>query len=102
MDLRITRSLELAASLKQTLAEYAKKEDQLTRDIGGKRYATNRKYRDIVEQIKTKLAADLLEEESRFQEEENRVVKRFEGRRSRSQRAHDTRLRTLPNDARET
>ena len=49
IDLRVSRSLELLGALKQTVSDYAKKEEQLVRDLSNRRYAANRGYRDALD-----------------------------------------------------
>ena len=46
IDLRVSRSTELLASLQQVAADFAKREEQLTRDIRTRRHAVNRKLQD--------------------------------------------------------
>ena len=96
IDLRISRSLELLASLRETASRFAKREEELVRDLGARRYAVNRKYWDANEEREVRLAAELAATESHFKTEEERVRKFHEIRRARIQRVHGAVARLLP------
>jgi ABC-type multidrug transport system fused ATPase/permease subunit len=101
IDLRVSRSLELLASLRQTVADFAKREEQLTRDILTRRAATQRKLRDGIEKTEARMTAQLDESEEQFQTEETRIRDIHEKRRARIQRLHTTGIRDLPKRAKE-
>ena len=48
LDLRVQRSLELLSNLKQTAVRFAKKEDQLAKELTSRRYASNRTTQEAV------------------------------------------------------
>ncbi|MEI6534452.1 MAG: hypothetical protein WCN98_03850, partial [Verrucomicrobiaceae bacterium] len=87
MDLKISRSLELLHRLQQTTSEYAKREDQLTRDMLARRYALNRKHQEIITQIDSALTAQTDEMSARFHAESERIHMTCDNRRIKVQRA---------------
>ena len=101
IDLRPSRALELLARLQQTAAAFARREEQLNRDISTRRHTTNRKFRDATEQAENRLAARSEDSEARRQSEHERITALYEGRRSRVQRTSAAGLRKLPLRARQ-
>jgi len=102
VDLRTSRSLELLARLQQTTAAFAQREEQLTRDIATRRHATNRNFRDAIEQTEARLAALRAEADATLHAGQERLTALYEGRRIRAQRAGTAGLRKLPLRARQT
>src|SRR3954471_15731697 len=96
IDLRPSRALELLARLQQTASAFAQREEQLTRDLGARRHSTNRKFREGTEHAETRLAARSAEAEATRQSAQDRLTARYEGRRTRVQRASAAGLRKVP------
>ena len=97
-DLRVSRSLELVARLKQTITEFARQEEQLMRTLRTRRQSINWKHQETLEKTEAALAAEQAGVEERFVAEENRLRGRLENRRRRIERAraegvHDLRAR---------
>ncbi|MEA3213086.1 MAG: segregation ATPase FtsK/SpoIIIE, family [Chthoniobacter sp.] len=101
LDLRVSRSLELLARLRETALEFSKREDQLSRELSSRRYTTSRKFRDGIEKTESRLATQIVELETLFKEGEERVRSIFEARRARIQGARASGLRSLPKRAQE-
>lgn len=101
IDLRPSRALELLAHLQQTAAAFARREEQLNRDISTRRHTANRKFRDATEQADNRLAARGEDSEARRQSEHERITALYEGRRSHVLRASAAGLRKLPLRARQ-
>lgn len=101
LDFRISRSLELLARLKQTVAEFAKKEDQLARDLSGRRVAAARKNRDAMDKVEARLATLTADAEARFSGQEERIQAVYEAHRDRIQRVSSVGLRNVPRLARQ-
>ncbi len=98
-DLRVTRSVELLARLREMVSQFANSEEKLTREIATRRVAMNRKFRDAMERVELRLSAQTIEVETKSQEEEQRVTAIYEDRRARIQRAYTTGIRSLPKRA---
>jgi DNA segregation ATPase FtsK/SpoIIIE-like protein len=101
-DLRVSRSLELLGNLLHTVTTFAKKEEQLSRELLNRRATTNRKYRDAVEKIDARLNSLVEETESHFRHEQERLTALYGGRRTRVRRAHAAGLRAVPKRAQRT
>jgi S-DNA-T family DNA segregation ATPase FtsK/SpoIIIE len=102
LDLRSSKSLELLASLQQTAAAFAQREEQLTRDLATRRHTANRKFRIGIESAEAKLAALRAESDAALHSAQERLTALYEGRRSRVQRTSAAGLRKLPLRARQT
>jgi len=100
-DLRINRSLELLDQLKQTAAKFAKREEQLFRDLGGRRYSTTRKSQDAIGHTELSYAGRIAETEEYFSAEAERIKAIYEKRGSRVERYRTAALRSLPRRAQE-
>ncbi len=99
VDLRVTRNLDLLVALKQVVGDFAKREEQLTRGLLAKRGAANRKHRDGMDKVESRLAVQLAETETHFKSEEDRVNEIFANRRGRIEQLGAVGLRTLPRRA---
>ena len=99
VDLRVSRGLDLLVALKQTVADFAKREESLTRDLLSRRGAANRKHRDGIEKADTRLAAQITDTEERFAEEEKRVNAIYAQRRGRIDQLGVIGFRNLPRRA---
>ncbi len=95
MYLKISRSLELQRQLQQTTSDFAKREDQLTRDMLARRYALNRKHQEVIGKIDAALFTQTDEMNARFHAENERIQMNFETRRLKVQRAQTVGLGNL-------
>jgi len=100
-DLRVSHALALLADLKRTVADFAKKESELVRDLGKQRGTALRKHRDATEKAEARLAAQTAETAEYFQTTGERTRALYESRRERVHRLHTTGLRNLPKRAQE-
>ncbi len=101
VDLRVSRGLELLTALKRTVADFAKREEALLRDLRNRRAAVLRKHRDAAEKIDNRLAAQLAETTEHFTAAEERTHALYQGRADRVRRLHSAGLRSLPKRAQE-
>src|SRR5437867_12007578 len=99
VDLRVNRSLELLQRLHQTVAEFAKKEAELSTNLRNRRAMINRKYREAMEQTENKMGVQVEETESACKAEEQRIRSIFESRRARIEKTRLAGLRHLPKRA---
>jgi len=68
VELQVRRSLDLMAGLKDTAADFAQKEAQLTRDFRLRRLAETRKHREETERVENRLADETSKAEAQFAE----------------------------------
>ncbi len=101
IDLSVSRSLELLSRVRQIVADFAKREDSLARDLRTRRFAIERKYRDGMAKAESKHGSLISEIEATFKSEEERARATYEGRRTRIQKARATGLKNLPRRAAE-
>ena len=101
IDLRVSCSLDLLRALKQTGAEFAKREDQLVRAISARRYGINSKHRQALQEAGSEGTAKIEQAEEQFQKETERVRGVFDVRQERIERAWAVGVRSLPKRARE-
>ena len=101
VDLRVGHSLDLLVQIKQTVADFAKKEETLTRELLSRRGAVNRKHRETLEKTDAKLATQIEETDARFKSEEVRVNAIYARRRARIDQFCAVGLRSLPKRAEE-
>jgi S-DNA-T family DNA segregation ATPase FtsK/SpoIIIE len=100
-DLRISRSLELLGSLKQTAARFAKREAQIARDFAGRRYAANKTSTEALAETESTYSAHLTQAEEYFRAQDQHVRSVYDARRARIQRLHISILKNLPDRAQE-
>lgn len=100
-DLRVSRALALLGDLKQTTADFAKREEALLRELRTRRGAALRKHRDAMEKVESRQAAETAGTTEHFAATEARIRALYEGRRERVLRLKTTGLRNLPKRARE-
>ena len=100
-DFRVNRSVELLANLKQTVAKFARREELLSRDINGRRYAINQKSQGETESVEASYTSHAAEGAAYFKALEDRTKAIYEKRRARIQRIGKTTLRNLPGQAQE-
>ena len=101
IDLRVSRSLEVLATLRRTAVEFAKREEQLTREMSTRRNAANRKHREAMAKTEARLAAQLEDATAAFASEEEHTRALHEARRVRIQRYQTAGMRNLPKRAQE-
>ncbi len=101
LDLRVNRSLELLGSLKQTASKFAKREEQISRELTSRRYAANRTSQDAIEKTESTYSAKIAQTEEYFRAQAQRIRSIYEGRRARVQRVRALMLRNLPARAQE-
>jgi ABC-type multidrug transport system fused ATPase/permease subunit len=100
-DLRVSRSLELLASLQATAADFAKREELLGRELRTRRSALNRRHAEALARLDGNLAIRVAEIEDMFRNSDEYVRAVYEGRRKTTQQAVTTGIRTLPARARQ-
>ncbi len=101
IDLRPSRALELLARLQQTSAAFARREEQLSRDLAARRHTTNRKFREATDHAETRLTTRSTDSDATRQSEAERLTALYEGRRTRIMRASAAGLRKIPVRARQ-
>jgi hypothetical protein len=101
MDLRVNRSLDLLGNLKQTVAKFAKRESQISRELNTRRYTTNQKSQEEMERTDSHYSGQTAETEGFFQSEKDRIKVIYEARNARIQRYSKVTLRNLPTRAQE-
>ena len=95
-DLRVSRTLELLAQLKQTGAVFAKKEEQLSRDLGARRVAINRSHREALAALESDGAAQAQQVQTQFNTQEQNATDRYENRFQRVEKFYSEGIRDLP------
>jgi S-DNA-T family DNA segregation ATPase FtsK/SpoIIIE len=98
-DLTVDRSLELLGNLKQTAEKFARREEQLTRELNSRRYSANRTSLETLEQTAAGFETQLAQTEAYFHAEHERIGGIYKGRRARVERVRTTTLRNLPTRA---
>ncbi len=101
IDLRVSHSLELLATLRRTVTDFAHREEQLSRELLTRRAAENRKFRDASDKVAARETAEIAAAEARLQHERDRLTALYDGRRRRVERLKITGLRNLPKRASE-
>ena len=101
LDLRVQRCLQLLNDLKQKATEFARREEVLTRDLNGRRYAVGRTAQEALAVKETTYSTHLAQVEAYFTAEAKRVRKIYEARQERINRYSSARLRDLPRLAQE-
>ena len=100
-DLRVSRALALLAELRAVLADFAKREETLVRELGKRRGTALRKYRDATDKADSRLAAQTTERTEYFSTAEERTRARYKARGERVRKLYTTGLRNLPKRAQE-
>ena len=101
LDLRVQRCLQLLGDLKQKAADFAKREEVLTRDLYGRRNAVSRVAQEALAVKDTNYSTQLAQVEAYFTAEAQRIKKIYEARQNRINRYGSIRLRDLPRLAQE-
>ncbi len=99
-DLRVQRSLRLAHSLKTVAEDFAQRESALSREIGARRLAETRKFREEQSRLETWLATESARADTLFEERKAQVEQRAASRKARIERAHRSGLENLQEQAR--
>ncbi|MEI8233705.1 MAG: FtsK/SpoIIIE domain-containing protein [Verrucomicrobiota bacterium] len=100
-DLRVSRTLELLAQLRQTGAAFAQREDRLTRDLATRRLAFQRAHREADTDAEAQAAAKIAAAEARFRARTGHVTAVYETRHERIQTFAEATLGNLPTRARQ-
>lgn len=95
-DLGFTRSLELLRLLKRTVAEFAQKEDHLSRELKARAFNLNKTYQDAMAGADANYSAQMAAIEEYFADQKQRLSSLYEGRRVRVSRFRTTNLQNLP------
>jgi hypothetical protein len=90
----------LLANLKRVVADFAQREAVLTKEIGTKRRAIERKYREDMAHAEESLATQLTSADEFFTAEEERVRESYSNRRGRIEKGQKNTMRTLQARAR--
>jgi len=101
LDFSLTRSLALLTALKRTAAEFAKREEELTRDLGNRRSALRRKQRDTTTRVESRFATETADAKAFFDAAEGRVKASYNSRKERIERLRISLLKNLPKFAEE-
>lgn len=101
VDLRISHSLELLAALKRAGAEYAKREEELTRDFGARRSVIRRKFRDAIARVEAAQTTQTNDTQAQYASAESRIKTTYNDRIARIERLRIAALRKLPKQAEE-
>ena len=101
LDLRVQKCLQLLADLKQKAAEFAKREELLTRELSGRRYSVTRATQEALAAKEANFTAQMSQVETYFSAETQRIQKLYEARQNRVNRYSSNRLRDLPRLAQE-
>ena len=101
MDLRVERCLQLLGNLKQTAARFAKRENLLNRELGGRRHSITQAAQEAIATKEATHSTQIAQAEAYFREEAQRIRKIYEARQNRTNHYSSTRLRNLPRLAQE-
>ncbi|HET6406612.1 MAG TPA: FtsK/SpoIIIE domain-containing protein, partial [Chthoniobacteraceae bacterium] len=93
IDLRVDRSLQLLSRLKQTAADYVKREELLARELRERGFALKRQQEQAREASEAQSAREVAAVENRLQEEEQRIRSIHQTRGSRIHRVYTSGLR---------
>ena len=100
-DLRVSRSLELLANLKHTVAKFAKREAGIARHLSRMQYAMGNRGEDEITAAETAYTGQVAETNRIFSAESERVKAIYEKRRVRITKYRANILRNLPSRAQE-
>ncbi len=98
---KTSRSLELVRALEETVADFAKREDMVTRDTRSRRYAAERKFNESVERLDGLLAKSTSQVTAKFEGLEDAVNQTHEARLGRIKKFSNAGVRDLPKLAQE-
>ncbi|HWB61683.1 MAG TPA: FtsK/SpoIIIE domain-containing protein [Chthoniobacteraceae bacterium] len=100
-DLRLNRSLDLLANLKQTVAKFVKREEQIGQELSARRYSTTRKSQDAIRHTESGLQQYTSQMEEAYENTRKHVKGVYETRRARVEKFRANSLRNLPMKAKE-
>lgn len=100
-DLRVGRALELMKKLKETVAEFARKEAKVARELGSRKLAEDRKYWDESEKTDAWLTTERSRAETWASDQIGRIQKAGEARRTRIERLKRAGMTNLRKQAKE-
>ncbi len=93
--------MELLDTLEKTVASFARREEELTRDLRARQQAVERRRHESSEQAEHRLQSQVADTEAALKAEEDRIRAKYAARRARVERTQKVRLRNLPRRARE-
>ncbi|WP_245958255.1 FtsK/SpoIIIE domain-containing protein [Roseimicrobium gellanilyticum] len=100
--MRTSRGMQLLETLEKTVAEFAKREEELNKDLRARQQAVERRLHEASGHTESHLAAQVAETEAALKAQEERIEARYASRRARVERTQKNRVRNLPRRARET
>lgn len=95
-DLRVSRSLELLNRLKGVAATFAKKEEQVSKDFGARRYSISRAHREATAAAEAHFGSQTETVESKAKAQKEQATALFEQRQERIDRFYRDGIRHLP------
>lgn len=101
INLRTSRALELLKTLELAAADFAKKEDQIVRDIRTRRFAAERKCNEGLERIDERLAQQCSEIRAGYEQHERKASRTHDARLARIKKFQSEGVRDLPKLAQE-
>jgi hypothetical protein len=87
--------MELLSRLQKVIADYSKREEQLTKDLGKTRHVTGRQHRETLQQFEARVAERIQETEAFLDAEEERFRTVHDGRRAWIHRAHTSCIKNV-------
>lgn len=96
VDLTATNTLETLGHLKRTTAQFAKQEEQLTRELRQQRHALEQAHAQQTEQLTTALAAQRDQLHANRDAATEKITHKYNSRRSRIEKSHDESVRFMP------
>jgi S-DNA-T family DNA segregation ATPase FtsK/SpoIIIE len=96
VELTATHTLETLSNLKRTAAQFAKQEDQLTRELRQQRHALEQAHAQQTEQLSTALANQREQLIANRDAATDKITQKYNHRRSRIEKAHDESVRFMP------
>lgn len=100
--MRTSRGMQLLETLEKTVAEFAKREDELSKDLRARQQAVERRLHEASGHTESQLAAQVAEAEAALQAQQERIEAKYSSRRARVERTQKNRVRNLPRRARQT
>ncbi|HSJ01590.1 MAG TPA: FtsK/SpoIIIE domain-containing protein, partial [Verrucomicrobium sp.] len=101
LDLRVSRSVELVGALENKAADFAKREEQLLKELRSQRGAVTQKHQVNIDQAEQRLSQEVGQASSFLETETERLKTVFKRRRARVERSHLVLVRHLPRKVRE-
>ena len=95
-DLRVSRSLELLKSIKKTGADFSAQEEQLSHELGARRFSIHRAFREAMQDAEARHASQAAAIQTHFQAAEQSATAVYESRRDRVEKFYNDSIRELP------